>query len=174
MTAESRENPYADLVSHINGLLYPQGEPAEMQTLESGSLEDTAQLFADEFQEPRLTVPLAELLHDFQRSNVVDGVGLVALRGNHLSVRVMANLSGLGEGWQNPYPAIREIDRQFVASVRAAMPHPPVSVGLSFMNTTGMNATELLPQIIDNVRREMGATLTSFVTFAKPTPTAQV
>ncbi len=166
MTTDREREPFAGIQKYIDDLLHPKGTPVEPKPLQVASIEENAQLFADELQEQALKPALIDLLNDYQANPTVDGVGLVALGDRHLSVRVFTDLNDRNIQRQKDRKAIDERYDAFAESLYAVLPRPrAVSWGLNFYNTAGSNATELMPDILENVSREVDASVVSFVMF---------
>lgn len=169
MTQEAKREQFAGVVEYIDDRLHPKGPPGEPQPLQVSSIEENAQLFADELQEPTFKQPLVDLLHDLGENPVVDGVGLVSLYGSHLSIRVLTDLTSRGEQWQSGQRAIQERYNAFAQLMIDAMPRPrDVSWGINFYNTAGSDVNALVPEILTEISKEVGASAVSFVMYPKP------
>lgn len=175
MTAEIKEEPFAEAVKYIDDLLHPKGPLVESQPIQVDSVEQTVGLLADELGEQALKLPLIQLLHDFQDNPAVDGVGLVVLAGRHLSIRVLTNLDGKGEKREYNQRAIGERYDACAQSLYDTMPESsPVNWGLSYYNTNGDDASTLVSGILKEISKEVDASVVSFVVFERPTPVPQV
>lgn len=176
MTAETRKEPFAEAVEHIDSLLHPKGPPRELQPIPVDSIEQTVQRLADELQEPALEFPLVDLLHDFQDNHpAVAGVGLVVLTGRHLSIRVLTDLSGDDEEWESSQTAIEERYDKFAESLYGILPEDrATNWSLSYYNTSGRDVAALVPEILEEISKEVDASTVAFVMFERPAPAPQV
>lgn len=174
MTGPDRE-PFAGVTEWIAERMTPHGLPAEITPLSIGSIGGVAQVFTDELHDPLLKEPLISLLHDYQNNPTVEGVGLVAVAGYHLSIRVLTDLSGKGEQWQRDQKAMLGGYDAFAQSLYDAIdadvtPRPrPIGWSLSFYNTAGQPASTLVPGILEKMSREVDASVVTFITFEKTT-----
>src|SRR3989344_4720373 len=168
MTSESRK-PFSDAVKFIDDLLHPKGPPVELQPVQVASIEETAQLFADELQEQVLKTPLVGLLQDLGINPAVDGVGLVIIHGRYLSIRVLTDLNRSGEEWDNKQQAIEDRYDAFAQSLYDALPESrSISWGLSYYNSAGEDVS-VLPEILaEEIRKEADASVLSFAMYPKP------
>lgn len=175
MARQPDREPFAEAVEWLAEQITPHGPPAEMTPLPVDTIEETAQAFSDELQEPLIKKPLIDLLHDYQNNPTVEGVGLVVVAGRTLSIRALTDFTQRrDEQWQRHEAAIGDRYDVFAQTMYDAVDADPtpkplhISWRLSFYNTAGRPGSTLVPKITQDMSREVEASLCAFITFEKP------
>lgn len=167
-TSREADHPFEAVVRHLQDRLYPQGEPQETTPVQVQTYEEVAQFFADEFQEPSLKSHLVSYIEEIERMKDVYGLGILALYGTHLSLRLIAER----ESTHYVQPSQRAYDRfylDFLGSSPEERANRRVGLHTNFYLVEGASSLEtVLPEIQNEVRKEEGVSAMAFVTFAKP------
>lgn len=157
---------FESAVRHIQDGLNPMGELQETTSVKAETFEGIAQIFAREVQEGAIELHLPRLLEDIQgiKHEEVYGLGIVALDGRMLSLRVIA------ERESHKYvPPITDAYRKFCEAFYNSSPETRVSTNVSFYGVDGLDS--LQPRLLDiqnRIRREEGVSAMALIIFQKP------
>lgn len=152
------ERPFNGAAAYFCDRIFPKGEPGELTPVQVETLEDVAQLFADELEEPHLKPYVMRFVTELQRVDGVEGVVLAAFYGRHLSVRVIGDLNeGIVSGTGDKFDAVEE-------DWYSDHPNSDVNASLSFYKATLKGSPSIISELQEGIRREVGVSSLAFIT----------